>query len=100
MPIYPMDAPKKNGLKKYRVAVSYTDKNGEYKQVFRVAYGKDAAAEPERNLIEEFKKGTPSARLTVSELVGKYLDAKRHEVRATTFDKSAQIFRTHLLPAL
>lgn len=100
MPIYPMDAPKKNGLKKYRVAVSYTASDGSYKQVFRTAYGKDAAAELERKLIEEFKKGTPSARLTVSELVGKYLDAKRHEVRATTFDKSAQIFRTHLLPAL
>ena len=100
MPIYPMDAPKKDGLKKYRVAVSYTAPDGSYKQVFRTTYGKDAAADLERKLIEEYKKSTPAARLTVAELAEKYLAAKQHEVRASTHDKTSCIFRTHLLPAL
>lgn len=98
MPIYPMDAPKKNGLKKYRVAVSYTDKNGEYKQVFRVAYGKDAAAELERKLIEECKNASPTARMTVADLIDKYLAAKKQDVRQTSWTKSEHVLRLHVMP--
>ena len=37
MPIYPMDAPKKNGLKKYRVAVSYAENLLVFAVLIRVA---------------------------------------------------------------
>lgn len=98
MPIYPMDAPKKDGLKKYRVAVSYTATDGSYKQVFRTTYGKEAAADLERRLIEEYKKSTPAARLTVAELAEKYLAAHAAKTRLNTRANVQSSFRNAILP--
>lgn len=98
MPIYPMDAPKKDGLKKYRVAVSYTAPDGTYKQVFRTTYGKEAAADLERKLIEEYKKSTPAARLTVAELAEKYLAAHAAKTRLNTHANVQSSFHNAIIP--
>ena len=86
MPIYKQDG-KKNGLQKYRVIVSFTDQNGEYKQISRTAYGKEEAKQLEAALLDECKKTTDS-RMTVSELADEYLASKKQNVRATTYDKT------------
>ncbi len=99
MPIYKMDG-KKDGLQKYRVAYSYTDKSGKYKQVFRVAYGKEEAKLREAELAEEYGSGNAADRMTVNDLAEKYLSAKAQDVRATTLAKSRQVLHTHILPRI
>ena len=96
MPIYKQDG-KKNGLQKYRVIVSFTDQNGEYKQISRTAYGKEEAKQLEAALLDECKKTTDS-RMTVSELADEYLASKKQNVRATTYDKTRRNLNLYILP--
>lgn len=98
MPIYKQDG-KKNGLQKYRVIVSFTDQNGEYKQISRTAYGKEEAKQLEAALLDECKKTTDS-RMTVSELADEYLASKKQNVRATTYDKTRRNLNLYILPKL
>lgn len=98
MPIYKQDG-KKNGLQKYRVIVSFTDQNGEYKQISRTTYGKEEAKQLEASLLDECKK-TTDTRMTVSELVEEYLASKKQNVRATSYDKTRRILEIHVLPEL
>ena len=39
MPIYKTKKKNKEGLYQYRVTFNYTDKNGKYRQLMRLAYG-------------------------------------------------------------
>lgn len=97
MPIYKLNG-KKDGLQKYRVIVSYTDRAGEYKQVARVVYGTKAANDTEEDLRRQYIDGVSSARLTLRELIEEQLASKKQEVRATSYDKSKQVLDTHIIP--
>ena len=57
MPIYKMDG-KKDGLQKYRVRINYVDNAGKSRQIDRVAYGKEAAKDLERQLTVNFREET------------------------------------------
>lgn len=101
MPIYKQDG-KKDGLQKYRVIVSYTDRNGAYKQVSKTAYGKDEARQMESQLTAEYNKAQvrSTSRLTVGELIDEYLANKKSDIRATTWDKSRRNLERYVRPIL
>ena len=73
MPIYKQDG-KKNGLQKYRVIVSFTDRNGEYRQISRTTYGREEAKQLETELRARSLEAA-SGHLTVDELIAEYLAA-------------------------
>lgn len=99
MPIY-KSKNKKDGKQGYRVVVNYTDYNGEYKTVERIAYGSAEAKEKEAELAHEYsiKKAPSVKRLTVQELSEEYLRAKKSETRASTHEKNIDILSHHILP--
>lgn len=99
MPIYKQNG-KKDGLQKYRVIVCYTDRDGNYKQVSRIVYGKDEARQIEAELLDQYTKSQPATRLTVDELADEYMKVKKLEVRATTWDKTRRNLKLYVLPAL
>ncbi len=74
MPIYKMDG-KKDGLQKYRVRVNYTDREGKSRQLDRVAYGKDAAKELERQLNHDLSEET-TKKITLQQLYDEYISVK------------------------
>lgn len=98
MPIYKMDG-KKDGLQKYRVRINYVDKDGQNKQLDRVAYGKEAAKDLERQLICDLKSETIK-KMTLQQLYDEYIIAKKYEVRESTLDKSEKLLSEFILPAL
>ena len=98
MPIY-KEGGKRDGLQRYRVTVSYTAPSGEYKQISRVAYGSDAARQLESDLRREAASGTAS-RMTVAELVERFNESKRADVREQSLFKAMSIQRCHILPTL
>lgn len=102
MPIYKMEG-KKDGKQKYRVCVNYTKQKGEYGQLERVAYGKEAAKALETKLnhiIERKKNKNPYEEMTIDELFEEYQRARKNQVRETTYTKSATIIRCHIQPFL
>ena len=101
MPIYKQDG-KKDGLQKYRVIVSYTDRNGDYKQISKTVYGKDEARQMESQLTAEYNKAQvrSTSRLTVGELIDEYLANKKSDIRATTWDKSRRNLERYVRPIL
>lgn len=99
MPIYKMKG-KKDGLQKYRVRINYTDREGNPKQIDRVAYGNEEAKALERELNREIKNTSPVSNITISDLYHEYMAAKRHEVRETTLKKSEKNLEIHVLPAM
>lgn len=99
MPIYKMEG-KKDGLQKYRVRINYTDHAGNARQIDRVAYGAAAARLLESELQRELKSAAPASNLTIQELCDEYLEAKSHEVRASTLGKSECVLSHHVLPYL
>lgn len=98
MPIY-KTGETKNGKVKYRVRVAYTDSFGEYKQVERTAYGAAEAKDLERQLSKEAKQ-SDSSTMSVQMLYDDYMNAKKHEVRETTYDKSERVLSAFVLPHL
>ena len=99
MPIY-KSSKKKEGKQGYRVVVNYTDHNGEYKTVERVAYGSTEAKEKEAELLQEYATGKTATvkRLTVAELSKEYLESKKSETRTSTHQKNIDILNNHILP--
>ena len=87
MPIYKMPG-KKDGRQQYRVRINYTDANGKARQLDRVAYGMAEAKELEARLQQEHHQNGISHSMTIAALVAEYMSHKKHEVRATTWDKS------------
>lgn len=105
MPIYKMTDEKgknirKDGLQKYRVRVNYTDALGKPRQITRVAYGSDAAKALEMQLTNSAKHETPAQKISVGQLYDEYLNAKKHEVRESTLEKSRVILSHHIVPIL
>ena len=96
MPIYKQEG-KKNGLQKYRVVVSFTTQNGEYKQLTGTAYGKEEAKQLEMELQSQTAE-TAFTRLTINELIQLYLNAKKGEVRETTYAKNERNLKIYVSP--
>ena len=99
MPITKTDK-KVDGKQQYRVRVNYTDLFGNHRQVERTAYGAAEAKTVEAQLLREYNSNVSKNHITVSELINKYLDAKRHDVRATTLEKSSRNLSRYILPSL
>lgn len=99
MPIY-KDGKNKNedGLQRYKVRVNYSDSQGNYKQLTRVAYGLQQAKQLEIQLQTQQKE--PTQGLTVQGLYELYYNAKKYEVRETSLDKTETAFRIHILDFL
>lgn len=68
-------------MQKYRVRINYVDKEGKARQIDRVAYGKDAAKEPELRLSNENKSDIILKKITVQQLYDEYIAAKQYEIR-------------------
>lgn len=101
MPIYKTDD-KKDGLYKYKVRVNYVDLKGQYKQITRTAYGAAEAKQLEARLQKEYATEAlkPSSRLTLNELYEEYSETIRHEIRATSANKSLNTLKKFILPDL
>lgn len=100
MPIY-KTTKKKDGKQGYRVCINYTDKNGVKQRVERAAYGSTEAKQVERELLEEYAHtDTANLRMTVKDLYDAYMKAKKHEVRASSYDKSRRVLEGNILPIL
>lgn len=101
MPIYKIAGEKKDGLQKYRVKVNYTDVNGKYKQIERIAYGAEQARIVERSLEDQTAAQDPRrAGLTLNALFEEYKKTKKYEIRETTLKKTEAICENHILPYL
>ena len=90
----------KDGLTQYRVRVNYTDANGQYRRVEKLVYGKAEAKEAEIQMNESLSPEHSKHRMTVSDLVERYAEAQRHDVRETSLDKSLNTLRIAVLPYL
>ena len=99
MPIYKMEG-KKNGKQKYRVRINYIDSFGNAKQTDKVVYGLDEAKELERQLQADKHEVVSSGNMTLEELFNEYLEAKQHEIRETSLDKSKRILQRHVIDSL
>ena len=91
---------KKNGLQGYRVRIRYTTPTGETKQIERTAWGKAEAQAIEMQLINEMKNGGVQTRMTVRDLYDRYMQAQKHSVRESTYDKAKRIFEYDIIPRL
>ena len=89
---------KKDGQQKYRVRINYVDNMGQNRQIDRVAYGKAEAKLLEAKLMKEVKESVPASRYTVRQLFDEYIEAKKHEVRETSLDKTNRILNRYVLP--
>ncbi len=101
MPVYKANG-KKDGLQKYHIRINHTDKNGNPKQLTRVAYGLEAAKDMERRLLSEIKDQheNPSRKMTVQQLFGEHCKSKKHEVRETTLNKTELNYALYIEPML
>ena len=95
MPLHKEKGKKKDGLQKYRVRVHYTTKDGQHKEINRIAYGLEQAKELEYKLEKEVKekKMLVSGRITMQELFNEYIAAKQQEVRESSWDKTTRILK-------
>lgn len=99
MPIAKVEG-SRNGLQKYRVRVNYTDVNGEYRQMERVAYGKAEAMLVERQMTADVSDAANTHRMTVQELFDEYMQDKKANTRETTYEKVRRIVEAEILPKL
>ncbi len=99
MPIYKMEG-RRDGKQKYRVRINYINDFGKPKQIDRVTYGTAEAKWLEKKLMDEIHEQPSNRFITVQQLCEEYESIKRHEVRETTLDKTHQILKRHVLPAL
>lgn len=99
MPYYKMNG-KKDGKQRYRVRINYVDAQGKKRQIERVTYGLEEAKQLERELNYSVKQSKPSERLTVEQLCRQYLDAKRFELRETSFSKTQGILGRYIIAPL
>lgn len=89
---------KKDGQQKYRVRVNYIDKDGNYKQIERTAYGLAEAKHLELQLISDAKNSETGGNMTVEQLAKEYLKAKKHTVRETSYAKIEGNLDRYILP--
>ncbi len=98
MPINKVAGVKKDGLQKYRIRVNYIDAQGKYCQKERHAYGIDAAKAVERQLQMLADEKELAASMTVQQLYDEYMQAKKFEIRESTWDKSRRTLERYVLP--
>jgi integrase len=92
---------KKDGLQKYRVRINYTSSTGKSASLTRVAYGKEAASDLEARLTTEYKGGNskaPAKKMKVQTLYDTYMEAKRDDVKVSTFEKCQWTLERYVLP--
>ena len=99
MPIYKVKG-QKDGKQKYNVRINYIDVLGAYKQITRVAYGKEEAKQLEYRLERDIKEKKPTARMTLQDLFEEYLNSVAGDVREITLGRKRTVFRNHILPTL
>lgn len=99
MPIYKTSGTK-DGKQKYNVRINYIDNLGAYRQITRVAYGKDEARLLEYKLQNEVKEAPVSKRITLQKLYEEYCLSMQGEIRRTTLEKNKEILNNHVLPEL
>ena len=79
---------KNDGMQLYRVLFKYTTREGQAKQIDRVAYGREEAKLLEMRLKQEYGKPAASpGRITIQQLFEECKEAKSHQVRTTTLAK-------------
>lgn len=98
MPINKVAGEKKDGLQKYRIRVNYVDPSGKYRQIERTAYGMDEAKAVERQLQMQAESKKLTASMTVQQLYDEYMQAKKYEIRESTWDKSRRTLERYILP--
>ena len=99
MPIYKTKE-KNDGKQKYRVVISYTTPNGEHKKKEKTAYGLPEAKAIDALLLQEVKNTTPAVKMTVQDLFNEYINAKKHEIRETSLDKTRRILTSEVVEIL
>lgn len=90
MPIY-KTGKTKNGKTQYRVFINYTDQRGTQRRVTRCVYGSAEAKAMEEELRKQLKEIELPDRMTVRQLFDEYMEAKKAEVRTSTYEKSRRI---------
>ena len=100
MPIYKMPG-KKDGKQQYRVRINFTTREGQAKQIDRVAYGREEAKLLELRLNREYSKPieAPASHITVQQLFEECKEAKSHQVRTTTLEKFIWNVERSILPS-
>lgn len=96
MPIY-KTGKIKDGKQQYKVVVNYTDSNGEYKQLSQRVYGRTEAKDAESALERKVQDKDLTKRITVKQLYEEYVEAKAHEVRTVSLNKTKSILNNHVL---
>lgn len=101
MPINKTDK-KRDNLQGYRVRVNYTDMNGNSRQVERTAYGYSEACLLEKELIAEYreKKEVAKSKMTVNQLIEKYIEYHKIEVKRSSLDAISRTLRLRVQPFL
>lgn len=99
MPIYKTDKKTKDGIIKYRVRVNYTDSQGNHRSLTRIANGYSAAKELELILTNQLSESPSStSKMSLSQLIVLYQNAKKYEIRETSLNKSISILNNHVKP--
>lgn len=98
MPIYTTKQ-HRDGKRKYRIVVNYTDSDGAYKKKEKTAYGYDAAHELEQLMQMQYRQPMEAmGELRFADFFDEYIKYKQHECRETTIEKQKEIVRNHILP--
>ena len=95
MPLYKLNK-KKDGLQCYKVVISFTQ-NGEHLQTSRTVYGLAEARAAEAELLAQVKN-PQSSRMTVSDLLQRYLLALKPDVKENTLRTYEAKFRMFVYP--
>lgn len=99
MPIYKMKG-SKDGLQKYRVRINFVGQDGNPKQIDRVVYGSQEAKDLEIKLRKETMEQPSERRMSIQQLYDEYMAVKKHEVRETSYEKTARVLCDYVLPYL
>ena len=97
MPIYKMDG-RRDGKQKYRVRINYTDIHGKPRQTDRIAYGADEAKILELKLLQDIKRESPAASITLNDLFKEYCKVRKNELRESTLNKICRNYDLYIKP--
>ena len=97
MPIYKMDG-RRDGKQKYRVRINYIDIHGKPRQTDRIAYGADEAKILELKLLQDIKRESPAASITLNNLFKEYCKVRKNELRESTLNKIYRNYGLYIEP--
>lgn len=98
MPIYKQDGKNADGLTKYKVRVKQKDADGKWHSLTRITYGLSNAKSLEWELT-----GAPaqvSKTMTLGDLFDAYLETVQGELRSSTVETNAKIYRNYIAGVL